>query len=386
MSSTIKEDNFKIIFALSLVHFIGDFYNAFVIPLLPIFITNYSLTLAQAGLIAGFSRFLAFVVQPPIGYLSDRYSTRLFVLGGPVLVIVFISLSGISPSFRLLLVFVCIGSIGSSMFHPAVAGMVGTYSSRHFGFNMSIFNMGGTLAFAAGPLFIAAVVEKFGLKATPWTMLLGLTVMLYLYLAVPVPAVERFESKGMLGSIKEVFGPVWKPVALVWLIMVIRAFVSQSFLTYMPVLYSNEGYSLVSIGTMVSFFTAAGAVSGLIAGHLSDRIGFKPVLMVAHLLTTPSMYLLLMFSGPWIYSGAFFTGFFVLATIPLGVALVQKLAPRGKSMASSLMTGLAYGLGGLLTPLTGMLSDLFSIRTVLSFLALVPLLTLGMIYFLPKEK
>ena len=386
MSSTTKEDNFKIIFALSLVHFIGDFYNAFVIPLLPIFITKYSLTLAQAGLIAGFSRFLAFVVQPPIGYLSDRYSTRFFVLGGPVLVIVFISLSGISPTYWLLLVFVCIGSIGSSMFHPAVAGMVGTYSRRHFGFNMSIFNMGGTLAFAAGPLFIAAVVENFGLKATPWTMLLGLTVMLYLYLAVPVPAVESFENKGMLGSIKEIFGPVWKPVTLVWMIMVIRAFVSQSFLTYMPVLYSNEGYSLISIGTMVSLFTAAGAIGGLIAGHLSDRIGFKPVLMAAHLLTTPSMYLLLMFSGPWIYTGAFLTGFFVLATIPLGVALVQKMAPRGKSMASSLMTGLAYGLGGLLTPLTGMLSDRFSIHTVLSFLALVPLLTVGMIYFLPEEK
>jgi FSR family fosmidomycin resistance protein-like MFS transporter len=386
MPSTIKESNFKIIFELTLVHFIGDFYNAFVIPLLPIFVTNYSLTLAKAGLIAGLSRFLAFVVQPPVGYLSDRYSTRLFVLGGPLLVIVFISLSGITPSFWLLLVFVSIGSIGSSMFHPAVAGMVGTYSGRHFGFNMSIFNMGGTLAFAAGPLFIAWFVENFGLKATPWTMLLGLVVMVHLYLTVPVPEVEGFANKTLLDSIKEIFGPVWKPVILVWLVMVIRAFVSQSFLTYMPMLYSNEGYSLVAIGTMVSFFTVAGAASGLLAGHLSDRIGFKPVLIAAHLLTTPSMYLLLMFSGAWVYFGAFFTGFFVLATIPLGVALVQKLAPHGKSMASSLMTGLAYGLGGLLTPVTGMLSDQFSIRTVLGVLAFIPLLTVGMILFLPKEK
>ena len=386
MPSTIKESNFKIIFELTLVHFIGDFYNAFVIPLLPIFVTNYSLTLAKAGLIAGLSRFLAFVVQPPVGYLSDRYSTRLFVLGGPLLVIVFISLSGITPSFGLLLVFVSIGSIGSSMFHPAVAGMVGTYSGRHFGFNMSIFNMGGTLAFAAGPLFIAWIVENFGLKATPWTMLLGLLVMIHLYLTVPVPKVESFENKSLLGSIKEIFGPVWKPVVLVWLVMVIRAYISQSYLTYMPVLYASEGYSLVSIGTMVSFFTVAGAVSGLLAGHLSDRIGFKPVLIAAHLLTTPSMYVLLMSSGKWVYSGAFFTGFFVLATIPLGVALVQKLAPRGKSMASSLMTGLAYGLGGLLTPLTGILSDLYSIHTVLSVLALVPLLTVGMIFFLSGEK
>ena len=386
MPSTIKESNFKIIFELTLVHFIGDFYNAFVIPLLPIFVTNYSLTLAKAGLIAGLSRFLAFVVQPPVGYLSDRYSTRLFVLGGPLLVIVFISLSGITPSFWLLLVFVSIGSIGSSMFHPAVAGMVGTYSGRHFGFNMSIFNMGGTLAFAAGPLFIAWFVENFGLKATPWTMLLGLVVMVHLYLTVPVPEVEGFANKTLLDSIKEIFGPVWKPVILVWLVMVIRAFVSQSFLTYMPMLYSNEGYSLVAIGTMVSFFTVAGAASGLLAGHLSDRIGFRPVLIAAHLLTTPSMYLLLMFSGPWVYSGAFLTGFFVLATIPLGVALVQKLAPRGKSMASSLMTGLAYGLGGLLTPLTGMLADLFSIRSVLSVLAFIPLLTVGLVFFLPKDK
>jgi len=50
---------------LSLIHFIGDFYNSFIIALLPIFIGKFSLTLvAPAGLIAGLSRFLAFVVQP----------------------------------------------------------------------------------------------------------------------------------------------------------------------------------------------------------------------------------------------------------------------------------------------------------------------------------
>jgi FSR family fosmidomycin resistance protein-like MFS transporter len=74
----------KIIFVLTLVHFIGDFYNSFLIPLLPLFIAKFSLTLAQAGLIAGLSRFLAFIVQPPVGYLADRYPTRIFALGGPV--------------------------------------------------------------------------------------------------------------------------------------------------------------------------------------------------------------------------------------------------------------------------------------------------------------
>ena len=72
----------KILFALTLVHFIGDFYNSFIIPLLPLFIAKYSLTLTQAGLIVGLSRFLAFIFQSPVGYMADRYPTRLFALGG----------------------------------------------------------------------------------------------------------------------------------------------------------------------------------------------------------------------------------------------------------------------------------------------------------------
>lgn len=71
-----------------------------------------------------------------------------------------------------------------------------------------------------------------------------------------------------------------------------------------------------------------------------------------------------------------------MATIPLGVALAQKLAPKGKSMASSLMMGLAFGTGGLLTPLTGKLADIFMIRPVLTVIAIVPVLTVVPVVFL----
>ena len=61
MTANRQEANVKIILALTLIHFIGDFYNAFIIPLLPLFIDKFALTLAQAGLVTGLSRFLAFV-------------------------------------------------------------------------------------------------------------------------------------------------------------------------------------------------------------------------------------------------------------------------------------------------------------------------------------
>jgi FSR family fosmidomycin resistance protein-like MFS transporter len=73
-----------------------------------------------------------------------------------------------------------------------------------------------------------------------------------------------------------------------------------------------------------------------------------------------------------------------MATLPLGAAMAQELAPRGKSMVSSLMMGLAFGTGGMMVPLTGKLADIFSIRPVLSFLAIIPLLTISLISLFPE--
>ena len=385
MTQQTKADA-KVIFALTLIHFIGDFYSSFVTPLLPVFVEKFSLTLAQVGLITGISRFLAFIVQPPVGYIADHYRTRMFLLGGPLLAILFIPLVGVAPFFWVLILFISLGSTGSSMFHPTCAGMVYNYSGRNFGLSMSIFNMGGTLAFGVGPLFITYYVRRFGLGATPFTMVIGLAVMVFLFRMVPFPEGEGLANLGFFGSIKETLGNVWKSIVVIWLVMVLRSFVGQSFFTFVPVLYAKEGYSLISVGSMVSLFTVAGAISGLLAGHLSDRIGYKPIFFATYSLSTPSLYLLIFLPGNWVYFSAFLTGFFILATLPLGVAMAQELAPRGKSMVSSLMMGLAFGTGGMMTPLTGKLADIFSIRSVLAFLAIIPLLTTGLIALLPGKR
>ena len=386
MSANRQEANLKIILALTLIHFIGDFYNSFIIPLLPLFIDKFALTLAQAGLITGLSRFLAFVVQPPVGYLADRYPSRFFVLGGPLLVMVFIPLTGITTSFWMLVLFVCLGSVGSSMYHPTAAGMVEPYAGRHFGLALSIFGTGGTLSFAIGPIFISWLVGRYGLSATPFSMILGFAVFAFLCISVPVPQASTIKSRGFIGSLKEIFGPVWLPIVLVCLVMIMRAFVGQSFMTFLPVMVARQGYSLVSIGALVSLFSVAGAHSGLLAGHLSDRIGFKPVFISALLLATPNLLALLYLPGNWIFLFAFLAGFFIMAPLPLGLALAQRLAPQGKSMASSLMMGLSFGTGGLLAPLTGMLADIFSIQPVLAAIAIIPLLTVVLLfYFFKKE-
>ena len=89
-----------------------------------------------------------------MGYLADRYSTRHFILLGVLMPIVFIPISGITTGFLTLMVVVALGSIGSSMFHPSVTGLVPVYSGHKTGFAMSVFNTGGAFAFGVGPLFV----------------------------------------------------------------------------------------------------------------------------------------------------------------------------------------------------------------------------------------
>ena len=386
MNTRSSSTNIRIIFALTLVHFTGDFYSSFISPLFPLFIAKLDITLAQVGIIAGVSRLLAFIVQPTVGYLADRYQTRGFILGGLLLAIIFIPLSGIASSFRILLLCIAIGSLGSSMFHPSVTGMVPLYAGKNAGMSMSVFNTGGTLSFAAGPIFITWYAATFGIQWVPATMAFGLAVVLYLYFIVPIPVSEGLQRNGFWGSLKETLGQAWKPILLIWGVMMLRAVVGQSFLTFIPVFYVERGYSLISAGFMFSLFTIAGTLSGLLAGYISDRIGYRPIFMVAHGLMTPALILLLYLPGSWVYPGAAVAGFFTLATLPLGVVMAQTLAPKGRSMVASLMMGLAYGLGGSVSPVVGKLADMFSIQQVLTWVAVIPLLTVGLIIFFPDVR
>ena len=216
MKGSSKDVNIKMIFLLFLIHFTGDFYNSFVSPLLPAFASAFSLTLTQVGFLAAISRVLSFVVQPPVGYLADHYRTRLFILGGPLLSTIFMSLTGAAPNFLGLAFFVALGSMGAAMFHPTAAGMVYSFAGHRFAFSMAFYNFGGTLAFGVGPVFITYLVARFGLHSSIFAMILGLIILVLICRRVPLPGQEGLRKFGFIGSLKEVFGGVWGAIALIW--------------------------------------------------------------------------------------------------------------------------------------------------------------------------
>ncbi len=376
--------NYNIIFVLTLIHFAGDFYSSFFTPLLPAFVDKLGLTLAQVGLITGMVRFLAFIVQPVTGYLADRYESRSFVLAGLFLAFFFIPFSGIASNFWVLLTVLCLGSIGSSMFHPATTGMVPLYAGNRTGFCLSIYNTGGIFAFALGPVFITWYVGRFGLEQMPYTLILGAVALIFCIRYLPVPVSENLSHLGFLGSLKETLGKVYKSIFLIWLVMVLRAVTGQTFMTFMPIYLTNKGHNLVSVGLIFSLFILAGTFSGLLAGWLADRTDFKKIFFVSHALMAPALLLYLYLPGQLVFLGSFLAGFAVLASLPLGVVMAQKLAPKSRSMVSSLMMGFAYGLGGALSPLVGKLADIYGLENVLFYSAFIPVITLIFILKFPK--
>ena len=379
-------ENARAIFALVLVNFVGYFYASFISPLLPLFLDRFSLTLTQVGLLTGMYRLVGIFVEPSVGYIADHYRTRLFVLMGPLLAIVFIPLVGIAPSFSILLLFACLGAIGPHMLYPTSVGMVSAYSGQHLGFSISLIEVGGIVGFGIGPLFITYCVGSYGLEYAPFTMVLGLALMVFLFKVVPLPREEGLKGFGFVRSVKEILGEAWPSILVIWVIMVLRSIVCQSVFTFLPVLYAREERSLISIGLIVSLFVLSGTISSPLAGALSDRMSRKRILYFLLPGAMACLYLLLCMSGAWVYLGAFMAGFFLWPIVPLGVVMAQQWAPKGRSVVSSLIIGLATGTAAMVMPALGKAADLFSIRPVLFFVWLVPLLMIGLIRFVPEKQ
>jgi len=376
--------NKRAIFALFLIHFIGDFFQSFVRPLLPVLADKFTLNLTQVGLITGISTFMAFLIQPIFGYLADRYRTRMILLIGSLVGAVCIPQVGIAPYFGVVLLLIGLGSIGSAIYHPTAAGMVSVYGGRRTGLSMSLFGLGGTLGFTIGPIVLAGYVTFLGLHRLPIMTFAGLFVVGILFILIPASEDAGHTQRNLIGTLRESLGEVWKPILLIWSIAVSRAFVEQALLTFIPVLTAFEGHSLVSVGSIVSLFTVGGSVSAIICGHLVDRVGFRPIYFFSFALSSPCIFVFIHGTGWMLYPIAFLSGFLLLATLFPALALAQQVAPKGRSLVSSIVMGLTLGTAGVLMPLTGRMADAFGMRTILSWIAFIPMAALLLIRYLPE--
>jgi MFS transporter, FSR family, fosmidomycin resistance protein len=373
------------LFSLSIGHFINDSYSNFLGPLLPLLISKLNLTMAQAGWLAAILVFSSSFTQPIYGYISDRYSRRVFAVFSPLVTAIFMSFLGLAPSYIALSTLLLLGGIGIASFHPQAAAIVATAKSARKGLSMSIFVTSGTIGYSLGPLLIMFVVARFGLEESCLVIIPGLIAFGLLYSFVP-PVQRISNSSQQQAAFREGLKHTWQPLLILYLLVVIRSAVQMCFVSFLPLYFHLKGLGNLEAARITSIFLFAGAIGGFLGGALSDRFGGKLVISFSMILSTPCFLAFLMTQGIVSYLWLSVGGVVLFSTIPVNVVMAQDLIPANASIASALTMGFAWGMGGMAVPFIGRIGDMSSLGTAFMVVMILPVVGFFLSLCLPGRQ
>ena len=362
------------------VHMMVDGYGNIFAPLLPLLIPRLDLTLAAAGTLTMLFQLSASVAQIGFGHLADRWRPRLLVMVGPFVAVSVLSFVGTASSPLMLAAILIVGGLGAAAFHPAAAALAHRLGGRRPGLTMSVYITGGTLGFSLGPLVFAPFAERYGLTWTPVLALPGLAVVAFFLSRVPEIPVHTAGGAGFTA-----LRPYARPLALLYLIVVLRTLAAISFSTFLPVMLTRRGLSLGASGTAVALYLLASGVGGFAGGPAADRVGPRRVIALSLVLAAPFLFIAPTLTGRPFLVVLALGGFFLQSTLPVNVTFGQSIAPVSAATVSSLMMGFAWGTGGLTVPIVGLVADRIGIEATLRGLALVPLAAAACALPLPER-
>jgi FSR family fosmidomycin resistance protein-like MFS transporter len=371
------------ILALSIGHFIHDVYSSFLSPLLPLLIEKLSLTLTQAGFLSTIMQLPA-LLNPYIGVLADRISVRYFVILAPAMTAVPMSLIGVAPSYSILLLLLFITGISVSIFHVPAPVMIAQLSASRKGRGMSFFMTGGELARTIGPLVAVAGVSLLGLEGFYPVMIFGLTSTFWLYLKLRDVPVGDVHTKRNLSALQ-----TWRKLRyILWpltLILFSRGFMHAAMTAFLPTYINQETGNLWLAGIALTLFEVAGVAGVLTAGSMSDLFGRRKTLLVS-LIGAPLCLFVFTLSGGWFRIAALLvTGFTLLSTTPVMLALVQEHGRHSPAAANGLFMMISFIARSAVVVVVGFIADRIGLQATYLISAAMGLVGIPFIFRLPKK-
>ena len=364
-------------------HFFIDMYSSALGVMQPSLLAQYGLSLTQAGILAGTLVFSSSMMQPVYGYLSDRFHTYLFTTLAPAVAAVFISSLGLASGYWTLLAMVWLGGAGIASFHPQATANATLGVTTRRGRAMATFISAGTLGLAFGPTYFSWMTGTLGLTRTYWAALPGIlmTALLLAFLRLsPSSSGPRLHFD--LAPLRA----VRRPLAILFFLVVIRSIVQVTFAQFLPLyLKLQQGYTLANASYITSAYLVAGALGGFTGGTLADRFGGRRIIIFSMICSVPFLLLFVFTTGPLSMAGLILGGMILLFTIPVNVMMGQALVPANAGTVSALMMGAAWGAAGMIfIPLTGWVSDHYSMQHAFAGLVVMPLAGFFLALKLPK--
>ncbi len=369
------------VLALSGTHLVNDIFSNIYAPLLPLFIPRLGLSLAAAGTIAMAVQIAGSMAQLVFGPLADRWRPKVLAVCGPLLAVTCLSLAGLATSSLMLGAILVVGCLGSAAFHPTAAAIVNRVGGERRGLAMSVHVTGGAVGNAIAPVIFAAYAAHVGLGWTPVLAIPALVLLAGILRWVPD---VRFAADGRPNGFKAL-RPYAAPLTLLWTVVVLRTTVAIGFSTFLPVMMTRRGLSVSEAGIAVTCYLLAGSFGGLLGGPIADRFGARRVIGWSLALTAPLMLLALLVPGPAAYVFLICGGLFLGSTLPVNISYAHAIAPVAAGTVSSLMLGVAWGVGGMAVPLVGVAGDAIGLGAAFEVLAAIPLFGALLTIALPPD-
>jgi MFS family permease len=399
-ASKVPARSLRDVWLITLGHGLTHWYPSTFYLLLPIIGRELDLSYGQIGLIMTCQYLAGAVANIPGGMLVDTVGRKgvlmalsLFWVGFPYL------LMGFTHGYLMLLGCIALVGFGNSLWHPtAIPTLAHGYPERK-GLVLSLHGMGGNVGDALAPLVVGTLLtwltwrEVVILNVMPGlVMALVLLVMLgTLRLGAKADGSRKEEAR--VQSLREYFGAVTallrnRSLVVLTASSAFRSMTQNALLTFLPVYLAYEmGYSAFWVGAGMFALQAAGFIATPIAGHLSDRMGRRGIMM-SSMAMTAVVLVFMAFAGR---SHAFIAfvavlGFFLYAIRPVMQAWILESTPRNMGGTSIGILFGAQALGASIAPLVaGIIADRHGLIATFWFLAGTIVVANLFILAMPKD-
>jgi FSR family fosmidomycin resistance protein-like MFS transporter len=379
----------RIIGAVALAHLINDLIQAVLPSIYPMLKASYGLTFTQIGLITLTFQLTASLLQPWVGYHTDRHPKPWLLPAGTVCTLIGILMMSVVGSFPMILLAAGLIGVGSSTFHPEASRVARLASGGRFGLAQSTFQVGGNAGSAFGPLLAAAIIIPYGQGHVAWFGLFALFALFVLYRISRWYAnhLNLFKLKqGQAATHGLSKGRVISALVVLGLLVFSKYFYMASLTSYFT-FYLIEKFDLSVASSQLHLFLFLGAVAAgtFFGGPIGDKIGRKAVIWFSILGVAPFTLMLPHVDLFWTSVLSVVIGFILASAFSAIVVYAQELVPGNVGMIAGVFFGLMFGFGGIGAALLGYLADVHGIEYVYFLCSFLPLLGVLAI-FLPRTK
>lgn len=373
-------------YLMMIAHLCDDLNQGALVAVIPFLVLHNGYSYAEVTALLLASNAASAIIQPLFGWLGDKKPRPWLMAAGIFLAGVGMAGVGVLPNYPLIMASAMLSGIGVAMFHPEGGRLGNLTAGEQKGKGMSIFAVGGKLGFTFGPLVATAAITLWGLPGT----------LIFIIPSTLCAAILLSQNKALLSysnpdkqsSDDSLYQDNWVGFGFVMGAISCRSIMYYVFLSFIPLfLVYNLGQEEAFASSVISLFALVCAVGTIASGWAGQLLGAKKLIIVSYACVAIEVVI-------FAFNGSLIVALILIALLaltcdisyPSAVAMGQSFVPHHLGMASGLSFGVMVCIGGLMTPVFGLIGDYFGLQVVMLCVTAIALLGIIITLFIPKNR